>query len=64
MQIELHEMHNDSLAGFFSVCNFQPSFFIKNSMQLFYIGRYHNLKNGKEASEVTEGKSSMMRWGR
>ena len=26
-------------------------------------GRSHNLKNGKEASEVTEGKSSRMRWG-
>ena len=26
--------------------------------------RCHNLKNGKEASEVTEGKSSRMRWGR
>ena len=26
--------------------------------------RYHSLKNGKEASEVTEGKSSRMRWGR
>ena len=24
----------------------------------------HNLKNGKEASKVTEGKSSRMRWGR
>ena len=24
----------------------------------------NNLKNGKEASEVTEGKSSRMRWGR
>ena len=28
------------------------------------IGRCHNLKNGKEASEATEGKSSRMRWGR
>ena len=27
-------------------------------------GRCHNLKNRKEASEVTEGKSSRMRWGR
>ena len=27
-------------------------------------GRCHNLKNGKEISEVTEGKSSRMRWGR
>ena len=27
-------------------------------------GRCHNLKNDKEASEVTEGKSSRMRWGR
>ena len=27
------------------------------------IGRCHDLKNGKEASEVTEGKSSRMRWG-
>ena len=27
-------------------------------------GRYHNLKNGKEASTVTEGKSSMMQWER
>ena len=26
--------------------------------------RYHNLENGKEASEVTEGKSSRLRWGR
>ena len=25
-------------------------------------GRYLNLKNGKEAIEVTEGKSSRMRW--
>ena len=24
----------------------------------------NNLKNGKESSEVTEGKSSRMRWGR
>ena len=27
-------------------------------------GGCHNLKNGKEASEVTEGKSSRMCWGR
>ena len=26
--------------------------------------RFHNLKNGNEASEVTEGKSSRMGWGR
>ena len=26
--------------------------------------RCHNVKNGKEASEVTYGKSSRMRWGR
>ena len=26
--------------------------------------RCHNVKNGKEASEVTEGKSSRMRWGK
>ena len=27
-------------------------------------GRCHNLKNGKEVIEVTEGKSSRMRWRR
>ena len=27
-------------------------------------GRCHNLKNGKEASEVRKGKFSRMRWGR
>ena len=27
-------------------------------------GRFYNLKNGKEASEVTEGKASRMRWGK
>ena len=26
-------------------------------------GQCHNLKSGKEAIEVTEGKSSRMRWG-
>ena len=30
----------------------------------FSVVRCHNVKNGKESSEVTEGKSSSMRWAR
>ena len=38
--------------------------FIRRDNIVLVVVRRHNDKNGKEASEETEGKSSRMRWGR
>ena len=37
---------------------------LSHYLLFFAVFRCHNVKNGKEVSEIIEGKSSRMRWGR
>ena len=65
----LRAIHSFSLISLSELMSFTTEVFFHfigfvKSHRSFLLLRCHNVKNGKEASEVTEGKSSMMRWGR